>query len=312
MTQPYFYIIQHKETGKKYAGSRWAKGCHPNELMKKGGYCTSSGFIHKLIEQYGLDSFAVVSVTESDDPYALETAFLTENSCADSDEWINRHNNTGMAFGTKEFMEAAKKTCLKKYGVAHNTQMKHVQEQRRKTTLERYGVENAACAESTRIKMKETSLKKYGVDCNLKLPEMKERIRATNLALYGAENLFSTDKFQDKAAKTKLERYGVTNVASLPEIKEKVESTNLKKYGCKAPAQNPKILQKQVDTNISKYGVKYTMQNETVKEKAKRSLLEKYGVDNIAKLPFLSVLKTKRTYPKGIVSTFFPEFKQYY
>ena len=37
---PYFYIIRHIPTGKKYAGIRYAKGCNPIEFMQPDGYQT--------------------------------------------------------------------------------------------------------------------------------------------------------------------------------------------------------------------------------------------------------------------------------
>jgi hypothetical protein len=312
VTSPYFYIIEHKPTGKKYAGSRWAKGCHPDEFMKVDGYCTSSPIVKGLIESDGLDAFKILTIERMDDPYAYETEFLIQNNCADSDEWINRHNNTGMAFGSKEFTEKAKATCINRYGVDHSTKMPAAQAKRKLTTLERYGVENPACSEVVKQKIKTTSLKKYGVDCNLKDPETQARIKATTLKKYGVECVFSIDVFRKKAIQTKLKRYGVPYVAGLPEIKEKIVRTNIERYSCPAPAQNPEIMQKQIDTNLARYGTAFTMQNKDVKAKATKTLLEKYGVDNISKLPFLSIIATKRTYAKNVVSTFFPEFKQYY
>lgn len=36
-TKPYFYIIQHIQSGMRYAGARWAVGCHPDEFLKEIG-----------------------------------------------------------------------------------------------------------------------------------------------------------------------------------------------------------------------------------------------------------------------------------
>lgn len=55
-TQPYVYYIYHRPTRQYYIGCRYAKGCHPNELWKT--YFTSSKRIHKLIQEFGYDSFS--------------------------------------------------------------------------------------------------------------------------------------------------------------------------------------------------------------------------------------------------------------
>lgn len=47
-TIPYFYIIRHIESNKMYAGSRYAKNCHPSEFMTVNGYTTSSSEINYI------------------------------------------------------------------------------------------------------------------------------------------------------------------------------------------------------------------------------------------------------------------------
>lgn len=64
---PYFYIIKHKPSGMLYAGSRWKKNCHPDELLKPDGYLTSSRIIKEIIKDEGIDSFEVYLIlTESE------------------------------------------------------------------------------------------------------------------------------------------------------------------------------------------------------------------------------------------------------
>lgn len=118
-TNPYFYILQHKNSGIKYAGSRWAQGCGPSELLKLDGYLTSSNYIQEIIKNEGNDAFEIIECVEMDDPYSFETKFLIKNDCAQSDMWFNKHNNEGRppAFGTEEF----KRSMIEKYGVEHNT-----------------------------------------------------------------------------------------------------------------------------------------------------------------------------------------------
>jgi hypothetical protein len=123
MTKPYFYIIRHIPSQKKYAGCRWANDCNPEELLKKNGYLTSSRYIHQMIEKDGIESFEVIEIIEMDNPLEYETSFLIENDCAKSKEWLNRHNNNKRpAFGSKDF----KQFMLKTHGVEHNTQIPEV------------------------------------------------------------------------------------------------------------------------------------------------------------------------------------------
>lgn len=124
MTIPYFYIIEHKLSGKKYAGSRWTKNCKPLELLKEDGYKTSSQIIQNIIKEEGLESFEILKIMELDDPYEYETNFLIKNDCANSNAWFNKHNNTGRPppFGTTEFTTLLKE----KYGVEHNTMIPEV------------------------------------------------------------------------------------------------------------------------------------------------------------------------------------------
>ena len=51
----YTYYLYHKPTGLKYYGIRFKKGCHPDDLWNK--YFSSSKEVHKLIEEYGVNSF---------------------------------------------------------------------------------------------------------------------------------------------------------------------------------------------------------------------------------------------------------------
>jgi len=52
---PYTYKLIFKPTGQYYYGVRYSKDCHPEELFVK--YFTSSKHIHKLIKEYGVDTF---------------------------------------------------------------------------------------------------------------------------------------------------------------------------------------------------------------------------------------------------------------
>lgn len=94
---PYFYIIEHIETGKSYAGAKWASDADPSVFMQPGGYTTSSNLINKIIKKEGVESFKIsVLLTETDCKMPVleyETKFLQENNCAKSKLWFNTHNN---------------------------------------------------------------------------------------------------------------------------------------------------------------------------------------------------------------------------
>jgi hypothetical protein len=124
MTKPYFYIIEHVATGKRYAGSRWEQGCDPSEFMQPGGYQTSSSTVRATIELEGLDSFQIVQIIPMENPYEYESKFLHDHDCAASSNWINKHNNDRVPapWGSIEH----KQLMLDKYGVEHNTHIPEV------------------------------------------------------------------------------------------------------------------------------------------------------------------------------------------
>ena len=62
MKTPYFYIIKHKESGKRYVGSKWAKDADTETFMTDDGYKTSSVTVHELIEKDGLYSFEIEDI----------------------------------------------------------------------------------------------------------------------------------------------------------------------------------------------------------------------------------------------------------
>jgi hypothetical protein len=95
---PYFYIIQDKNTKKKYAGCRWAKGCNPSEFMTYGGYTTSSKIVNSIIDEFGIDSFEILTIKtlieiDLDNVFDYETRWLVDHNCKESKEWYNQHNN---------------------------------------------------------------------------------------------------------------------------------------------------------------------------------------------------------------------------
>lgn len=156
MTTPYFYIIQHVRSGKLYAGSRYATGCDPAELLTEGGYFTSSNTIKKIIEIEGLFSFHIrkIKVFKSiQGAIDYETSFLKRVNAKDNEQFFNAHNNTLIFpfLGTVEF----KNVLEDRYGVKNPSHMSEVIEKIRKTKFERYGdaaYNNAALAVANKRK----------------------------------------------------------------------------------------------------------------------------------------------------------------
>ena len=190
-TISYFYIIQHKTTKKLYAGSKWAKGCNPNTFMIPNGYTTSSPTINSIIENEGLDSFYILRIDTNLDglsSYDYETLFLQCNDCANSSDWYNGHNNTGMAFGLPSFQEKSKQTCLEKYGVENAIQSQLIKEKSKQTCLSKYGVEYGLQSSIIREKSKNTMLDKYGVEYPCQNPTIQEKNKQTCLENSGYDN----------------------------------------------------------------------------------------------------------------------------
>lgn len=90
-TIPYTYKLIFKPTGQYYYGVRYAKGCNPNDLWDK--YFTSSKHIHKLIKEYGLNSF-IIKITKTFnnkiDAINHEHSVLTRTKANRNGKFINK------------------------------------------------------------------------------------------------------------------------------------------------------------------------------------------------------------------------------
>lgn len=198
---PYFYIITHKKTGVKYAGSRWTtyptafskNGATPEEFLVPNGYHTSSPEIRSIIDQEGLESFTVNEVFTLEDMnipfgcnsvYEYESWFLKENDCARSIEWFNKHNNLGSTNpmedpeAIKRSRNTNKKTLQSRYGVDYIMQLPHIvdkaNESRNANNTGRYGVRNVFQLDSVKDTIKKTPISKYGVDNYAKTEEKRK------------------------------------------------------------------------------------------------------------------------------------------
>ena len=297
---PYFYIIRHKETGKKYAGARWAANCHPNEFMQPNGYTTSSTTINSIIEERGIDIFDVediITLEEINIPfgtnsiYEYESWFLVSNNCAKSQNWYNGHNNFGMAFGLESFYVKAKQTYIDVYGVDNPFKAEDVKETIKRTHNKNLGVDYPMQSDVVKKKSKVSCMEKYGYEFTGQVPEIREKQTKTRL-LKNNGKYFSEEAILARDA-TCMEKYGVKNVMQLPEtvIKsktsrlekyndenytnlDKTKKTKLERYG----NENYNNLDKNIETCLNKYGVGCVFESEEIKQKIVATNIEKFGV----------------------------------
>jgi hypothetical protein len=91
----YVYLIQHKATGRFYAGSSYRKDCHPSKFWKE--YFTSSRYVKQIIDDEGVNAFEVLEIIPRplNDAHEYEAQLLRSVNAKLSDKWINRSNGDG-------------------------------------------------------------------------------------------------------------------------------------------------------------------------------------------------------------------------
>lgn len=213
MIIPYFYIIQNKESGLYYAGSKYSKNdslTTPAKLLTENGYTTSSRIVNEIIEKRGLESFIIRKIRVFDNPsdaLKYETRFLKRINARANKSFYNSHNNDGYFD-----YETKKQLMIQKYGVEHQAQVPEIMNK-------------------MKIQCEKTLLERYGVKHNFWIPSVQEKIKKENIEKYGREYFFGTDEWYSKSSKTYLEKYGVNWVTKSVAVKEKTQKTNLEKYG---------------------------------------------------------------------------------
>lgn len=135
--QPFTYLIKFIPTGQVYYGVRTKQRCHPSELWTT--YFTSSKTVHRLIEQYGVDSFEVSirkCFESKQDAILWEHRVLTKFNAAKNKQWLNKNN------GSRKFIPHDKHTneTKQKIGNAHRGKvMSNTAKQKMRTTrIERF------------------------------------------------------------------------------------------------------------------------------------------------------------------------------
>ncbi len=269
MKTPYFYIIEHKETGVKYAGSKWAKNANPNNFMTERGHQTSSNTIKKLIKSEGLQSFEVIEIIKLEElniPFGCQTIdeyeswFLETNDCAKSKDWYNMVPPWSAAFGTEEFY----KNMVNKHGVKYPGQMQTHVEKNKATCNAKYGVDNYFSTEESKNKL-------------------LDYIHAFD---EDATNLFQLEVVKEKSKATCLSNHGVEHPAQSDILFRKMQDSLFENHGVKSPMQSIKLKEAHRNSCKSSLGVESPMQSEKVVAKYRTNYFNKYGVDYPSKVKF--------------------------
>jgi hypothetical protein len=108
VSTPYTYSVTHKKTGIHYYGSRYSKGCSPDDFFKT--YFTSCKIIHDLIKREGVEGFEFkIRKTFKDTLSCIqhENKFLKRVDAKNNPKFFNRQNetiltNTGFIIITNE------------------------------------------------------------------------------------------------------------------------------------------------------------------------------------------------------------------
>jgi hypothetical protein len=98
--KPFFYVIEHIPSGKRYIGSKWssdpARLATPSQFMVEGGYQTSSKSVKELIKRDGLDSFAINEIVLESEITGFNSIFeyeiyrLKEVNAGTNPEYLNK------------------------------------------------------------------------------------------------------------------------------------------------------------------------------------------------------------------------------
>ena len=279
---PYFYIIQDIRNGMYYAGAKWAQGCHPEQLLKEGGYPTSSETIKELIRQHGLDSFIIRKIRtfkSSDEAYKYEKRFLVKVDARNHPRFYNGHNNDG-AMDHKKM----KAVYMELYGVDHIMKFPGTVEKVNKTKKARYGDENY----NNREKAKKTSLDKLGVDHHMKDNKSKEKFRDSMNENYGVSYAMQSEELRKIHEDSLYKNHGVRHNSQISEVKENKKKTMNENYGVSYAMQSEELRKRHEDSLYKNHGVKYVWEIPEVKEKKKKAISNKVNRSIVFRLRELS------------------------
>lgn len=223
MRIPYTYLIRHKRTDKLYHGSRTAKNCSPNELLKNGGYNTSSKIVKKIIKDEGILSFEIIytKIHETINEARLaEETYHKEYDVKGNVKYFNMHN-AGDKFYCNGHTEETKKKMsdIRKLkpelnaGESNGMYGKfHTEETKKKMSNSKKDIKRNPLSEEHKLKISE-SHKNISPEIKRKLSEGKIGNKNPNYGKglkgdknhnYGKQRSEETKKKQSKTMK---ERY---------------------------------------------------------------------------------------------------------
>lgn len=215
----YFYLLKHKQSGKQYAGVRYAKDCDPSELLVK--YFTSSRRVKKLLsdDTCCFEIVTTISFDNKEEAIEYELSYIKEHNAHLSDDWFNQ------AAAKAINPEAVKQACLERYGVESWTQT----EEYRKSDLGFKPGNTHGCfprSEETKQKMSEAFKGRVFSE------EHKQKLRECHLGLKASEE---TKRKMSEARK------GKPRPASFPEkMSVKMKGENNPMYGRLSPRKGKK------------------------------------------------------------------------
>ena len=220
--RPYFYIIQHINSGKYYSGVKYAENSNPDTFLQPNGYQTSSHVVKQIIFEEGLESFIIrkIKIFETgEEALDYESRFLRRVNASFNESFLNRSNNSIGSLNVDS--EKRKQTCLDNLGYEYPMQSKEVREKSKQTCLENYGVENPSQSSKIQEKKRQTFLENYGVENPFQSEEIKNKIKKTNLEKYGVENPGQSPEIQEKKRHNRIAIKNRPTVLEIMRYKEK-------------------------------------------------------------------------------------------
>jgi hypothetical protein len=116
------------------------------------------------------------------------------------------------------------KTCLNKYGVAHQMRSPDVLKKFKNTSIEKYGTPYHIQSDAVRRKSQETMIDKYGVSYTVESLELRHKMYDTMLKRYGDKYIHQTrekEKFYESKISKLEEEYNIKPLFSLEDYKGK-------------------------------------------------------------------------------------------
>lgn len=303
---PYVYymawLTEYGTIKTQYIGSRYAKNCHPTDLMVR--YHSSSGMVKGMIEIHGEPQIIEIRriLNSPEEAIDWEGSILKRFQVRHNPDWLNSHCNDHV------------------YSPAKQAEL----------WMMTIGVSNPSQAPGVQEKIRQVSMEKRGVEHHLMDPEVIQKREETNLERYGCKIVLQNKDVQEKVKNTFTERYGegITNPSQIDDVKRKKVETSLRNYGVEYPMQNPEVLsramatykknhppkplvEKGPDKRFDKwtdekrdmyirrwnelFGGASAMCSEEVRAKSRETCKERYGVENPSQVPEVKVKAKEST-----------------